>query len=132
MYKRYIMDAIKIPEGYNRVMPYLILKGAADFLSFAKVVFGAEEKARHLKEDGTIMHAEIAIGDSIIMVTEASALYGAENAGMFVYVANADAAYAKALELKATSIMSVADQSYGRSGGIKDPFGNTWWITTHK
>jgi uncharacterized glyoxalase superfamily protein PhnB len=126
------MDAIQIPVGYNRVMPYLILKGAADFLTFAKEVLGAEEKAKHLKEDGTIMHAEISIGDSMIMVTESSALYGVENAGMFVYVANADDAYNKALKLNATSIMPVADQSYGRSGGIKDPFGNTWWITTHK
>ncbi|UEG52803.1 VOC family protein [Mucilaginibacter daejeonensis] len=124
------MQDLQIPDGYQHVMPYLILKDAAAFIAFAQKVLGATEKMRTLRDDGhTIMHAEILIGKSTIMLAEATADFSPQNAGMFVYVADCDAAYRTALDEDATSIMPPADQGYGRSCGVTDPFGNTWWIT---
>lgn len=125
------MENINLPAGYQQVMPYLILKDAAGFMQFMKDVFGAQDKAIHMRDENTIMHGEITVGESVIMFAEATEQYGVENGGFFIYVANADHAYAKALSLGATSVMPVSDQPYGRSGGIKDAYGNTWWITTH-
>jgi PhnB protein len=125
------MQDLNIPQGYQRVMPYLILKDAAAFITFAQNVLDATEKMRTTREDGhTIMHAEVQIGESTIMLAEATADFAPQNAGLFVYVANCDAAYKNALNEGATSIMPPADQGYGRSCGVLDPFGNTWWITS--
>lgn len=127
------MTTQNIPEGYNTVMPYLIVKNAEQFLKFTKGVFGATEKMKALREDGkTIMHGEILIGESCIMFAEATEQFAVQNAGMFINVADADATYQKALENGATSVMEPADQDYGRSGGIIDPCGNTWWMTSNK
>lgn len=121
---------MNIPAGYQTVMPYLILKNAEKFLEFTKKVFNATEKLMHMRDEQTIMHGEIIIGESTIMFAEATDQYTQSNAGMFVYVEDADETYQKALEEGATSIMPPADQPYGRSSGITDPFGNTWWITS--
>ena len=111
-------------------MPYLIVKNAAGFIDFLKSVFGATERFKMMREDDvTVRHAEVDIDGSIIMLAEATAEYVPSPAGMFIYVDNADEAFAKAIELGAKSIMPLQDQDYGRSGGVKDPFGNQWWIT---
>ena len=124
--------SIKIPEGYNHVMPYLIVKDAAGVIRFMTEVLGARETTRHMREDGqTVMHAEVAIGSSTIMLAGSTGEYPPDTAGMFVYVPDADAAYQRALAHGAISILEPRDQPYGRSGGVKDPYGNTWWITTH-
>lgn len=121
-----------IPAGYNHVMPYLIVHNAAGLMQFMAGVLGATEKMKHLRDDNTtIMHAEMAIGGSTVMLAEATETYAADTAGMFVYVPDADAAYARALALGAVSVLAPCDQPYGRTCGIKDPYGNTWWITTH-
>lgn len=124
------MKNTTIPQGYQQVMPYLILKDAAGFSQFCKEVFSATEKMKHLREDGEIMHAEIQIGESTIMFGEASDQWTVQNAGLFVYVANADEAYQKALDKGATTVTELSEQPYGKTGGVKDPFGNTWWITS--
>ena len=121
---------MKIPDGYQQVMPYLIIKDAGAFIDFMKVVFGATEKMKEMRDKNIIMHAEIRLGDSTIMVADATGDFSPRPAGMFVYVANADETYATALANGAVSIMPPADQPYGRSCGIQDPFGNTWWPTT--
>jgi PhnB protein len=122
---------IHIPEGYNTVMPYLIVKDGLALIQFLKDVFGATEKLVHKHDDGRLMHGEVIINnDSCIMVAEAGDQWGVQNAGMYINVADADATYKLALEKGASSIMPPADQSYGRSGGITDPQGNTWWITS--
>jgi uncharacterized glyoxalase superfamily protein PhnB len=121
---------MKIPEGYQQVMPYLIVKGAAEFLDFMKNVFGAEEKMKVMRDEKTIMHAEIRIGESIIMFADATSQFEPRPAGMFVYVEDADQTYDKAIAAGATSLRPVCDQEYGRSGGVTDPFGNVWWPTT--
>lgn len=124
---------MKIPEGQQAIMPYLILKNAAGFIEFMQTVFSAKEKSKYLRDDQvTIMHAEIEVHGSMIMLAESTDDYPASNAGMFIYVEDADVAYNKALELGAKSIMPVEDKDYGRSGGVKDPFGNDWWITAVK
>lgn len=124
---------VHIPEGYQQVMPYLIVKDASAFLDFIEDVFDGVEVMRHMREEEeTIMHAEIKIGDSIIMVADSTDAYEPRPAGMFVYVADTDSTYEKALAAGATSIEAPCDQPYGRSAGINDTFGNTWWITTDK
>jgi PhnB protein len=125
------MENLHIPEGYQTVMPYLIIPGAEKFLAFTKKVFGAVEKHISLREDDqTIAHGEIIIGGSTIMFAESSDQFPPQPAGMYIHVANADESYKDALEADATSIMPPADQPYGRSCGVTDPCGNTWWITT--
>jgi PhnB protein len=124
------MNSLNVPEGYQAVMPYLILHNAKDFMDWAMNVLDATEKMRSLRDDNsTIAHAELFIGESTIMVAEASEQWTVNTAGMFVYVANADEAYSRALAHGATAIMPPADMPYGRTCGIKDPFGNVWWPT---
>ena len=120
---------LKIPENYQTVMPYLIVKDAAKFISFMQTVFDAVETYKAMRDENIIMHAEIMIGGSTIMFADSTDTYGARNAGMFIYVDDADATFNKAVDNGATVVNKMADQSYGRSGGVEDPFGNTWWIT---
>jgi len=124
------MKNVMIPEGYNRVMPYLIVADADGFLAFAKMVFGAEEKYKELRDEKTIRHAEVRIGDSVIMFAQSTEEYSPQTAGMFIYVDNADKVFKKALAAGAQEVMAPSSQSYGRSSGVRDPFGNTWWITS--
>ena len=124
------MKSITIPEGYNTVMPYLIIEKAQAFIDFIKSVFDAEEKAKIMHDEKTIMHAEIKIGESVIMLAEATAQYKEQTAGLFIYVNDCDVVFKKALDNSATIIMEPNNQNYGRSAGVKDPFGVTWWITS--
>lgn len=123
---------MKILEGYQTVMPYLILKNAQKFIEFTASVFGAKENKDHrsMRDENTIMHSEIVIGESTIMFAERTEKYEVRNGGFFIYVENADETYKKAMDNGATAITELADQPYGRSGGVKDPFGNDWWITS--
>ena len=121
---------VNIPEGYQRIMPYLIVTKAAAFIDFMKEVFGAEEKMKMMRDEETIMHAEMAIGDSVIMVADATEQYAPRPAGLFIYVDDCDSVFQKALNKGSETISEPADQQYGRSAGIQDAFGNTWWITS--
>lgn len=121
---------MKIPDNYQTVMPYLILEGAQKFLDFTKAVFNATETANGARSEGVIMHAEVMIGGSTIMFADSTDQYSPRPAGLFVYVENADETYQKALDNGASVISPLANQTYGRSGGVKDPCGNSWWITT--
>ena len=126
------MPAVYIPQGYQQVMPYLIVKSAEQFLEFVKDVFGATEKHISHKPDDSIAHAEVQIGESTIMFASATDLFVEQPAGLFIYVSNADETYKKSIEKGATSVMEMTDQPYGRTGGVRDTFGNTWWITTNQ
>lgn len=123
------MENLKIPEGYQQIMPYLIVENAAEFFNFTKNVFGAVEKYKTMRTETLIMHAEISIGNSVIMFADATPEHHQQNAGLFIYVDDCDSVYEKGLANGATTVMPPADQSYGRSAGFSDPFGNTWWIT---
>lgn len=121
---------MKIPEGYQQIMPYLIINDATGFINFMKTVFGATEKYKAMRDENIIAHAELQLGDSTIMFADATGDFPPRPAGMFIYVENADETYATALANGAISIMPPADMDYGRSCGIQDPFGNTWWPIT--
>jgi uncharacterized glyoxalase superfamily protein PhnB len=125
------MNNAAVPANYNSVMPYLIVANAPDFITFATTVLGATEQAMHLRDDGRIMHAELRIGNSVLMVAEATEDFAPCPAGMYVYVPNADDSYQRALQLGAASVMPMADKPYGRTGGVVDVWGNTWWLVTH-
>ena len=122
--------ASTIPTHYQTVMPYLIIKDAAGFIEFMKTVFDATEGYRAMRDEQTIMHAELSVGGSTIMLAEATDGFGVKPAGMVIYVADADATYQKALDAGAKSIMPPGDQPYGRSCGVTDPYGNDWWPTS--
>jgi len=124
------MEKPNIPEGYQQVMVYLIVKDAAGFIKFMQDVFGAEEKMRQMRSENVIAHAEIKMGDSVIMVADAIDAFPPRNAGFFIYVADADLVYNKAIAAGALAISPMADQPYGRSGGVTDLYGNSWWVTT--
>ena len=123
---------MKIPDNNQTVMPYLILPHAAEFISFAEKVFNAKEISKYMRDEKTIMHAEIMIGDSTIMFADATEEFKSSTAGLFIYVENSDKTFQKAIGEGASVVNEMSDQQYGRSGGIKDPFGNNWWITTPK
>ncbi|MFT3827114.1 MAG: VOC family protein [Chitinophagaceae bacterium] len=124
---------MNIPQTHQVLMPYLIVNGARRFAGFVKDVFGATQTFEHLREDNeTVMHAEVQISGATIMFADATDQYRVANANMFIYVPDANTAFAKALEAGATVVNELADRDYGRSGGVQDPFGNVWWITSVK
>jgi PhnB protein len=122
----------KIPEHYQTVMPYLIVNNATKFIEFMKNVFGAKEIYKSMREKDIIMHGEIQLDDSTVMFADSTEKYQPRPAGMFIYVDNADKRYQKAIDAGATVVTELSDQPYGRSGGVMDPFGNTWWIVSVK
>jgi PhnB protein len=124
------MSKLKIPEGYQAVMPYLVVTGAISFSTFMQNVFDAKEIHKQMRPEGGVRHAQVNISGSTIMFADATEQFPVNSAGLFIYVQNADESYQKALDEGATSIMPPADQDYGRSCGVTDPFGNTWWITS--
>jgi len=125
---------MKIPEEYTPLMPYLIVKGADDFRKFMTMVFDAKDQLIVPNEDGSLMHGELKIGNAVVMFAEAGGQFHVMNAGMFIYVDNADATYKRALAAGAVTVegQEPSDKDYGRACGVKDPFGNTWWITSVK
>jgi PhnB protein len=126
------MAVSPIPEGYRTVTPYLVVEGATNVLEFVKQAFGAEEKFRMDAPGGKIGHAEVQIGDSIVMMGDAGAENPAMPAMIHLYVDDCDATYERALVAGGTSEREPTDQFYGdRSAGVRDSAGNLWWIATH-
>ncbi len=118
-----------IPEGYHTVTPYFVVPDGEAFLSFIERAFAATITYR--SRDNS--HAEARIGDSMIMVGQAKGDWQPQQVSTYLYVEDCDAWYKRAVEGGATSTMEPADQFYGdRNGGVKDPWGNNWWIGTHK
>jgi PhnB protein len=122
-----------IPEGYQTVTPYFIVEGADGLINFLNRAFGAEQRGpRMTTADGSIGHAEVVIGDSVVMVADATEQFPPKSGLLHLYVPDCDATYQRALEAGATSTQEPTDQFYGdRSGGVTDAWGNTWWISTH-
>lgn len=128
------------PDGYHSITPYLIIKGAATAIDYYKEIFGAQELLRIPQPDGRVGHAELKIGDSVIMLadefpemnTVGPKTLGNSPVGLMVYVDDVDAVFAKAVAKGATIHKDLADQFYGdRNGTIIDPFGHKWTIATH-
>jgi PhnB protein len=121
-----------IPDGYHAVTPYLVVDGAETLLDFVKKAFGADETVRMPGPDGRIGHAEVKIGDSIVMLGDAWEEAPARPSTLHLYVVDSDATYNLALEAGGESVREPEDQFYGdRMAGVRDPVGNTWWISTH-
>jgi PhnB protein len=123
-----------IPDDYQVVTPYLVVQGAEKLINFLKQAFEARETERISMPDGSIGHAEVRIGDSVIMMSDAREdMWKAMPSSIYLYVEDCDTIYKRALDVGATSLMEPKDQFYGdRSGGVKDPVGNHWFIATHK
>jgi len=122
----------KIPEGLRTLTPYLALENSRRFIEFIKSAFGAQEKLVVPAPGGGIAHAKVAIGDSILEMSDAHGPYQPMPCGIHLYVPDVDAVYEQALRAGAKSLTPPADQPYGdRSGGVVDPFGNQWFIATH-
>lgn len=122
-----------IREGFHTITPYILVGGAAKFIDFLKEAFGAEEKGRVPVPGGKIMHAEVKVGDSMIELSDGNEQYAPTPIALHYYVDDADATYARAVKAGAISTHAPVDQPYGdREAGIKDPFGNSWFIATPK
>ena len=128
-----------IPEGYNAVIPALAFKGAEEAIKWYKNIFGAKEKMRFDNPDKTVAHAELLMGDCVVMVSEENPQYNkspktlkGNSVNLCIYVPDVDKTIEKALDNKAKLLMPAEDQFYGdRSGRIEDPFGYIWIIATH-
>jgi PhnB protein len=122
-----------IPKGFHTVTPYLIVEGAKKTISFMEQALGAQhDHEPTFRPDGTVMHATLKIGDSMVMISDASEHAKAMPVMLYLYVPDVDAAYQRAIKAGATSIMEPVDQFYGdRSGGVKDAAGNSWFFGTH-
>jgi uncharacterized glyoxalase superfamily protein PhnB len=128
-----IMAVKPIPDGYHSVTPYLTVRGVPMLIDFMRQAFEAQEVERVTRPDGTVGHAEVKIGDSIVMMGEANSEWQPMPGAIYLYVNDVDATYKRALRAGAVSTMEPVDQFYGdRSAGVKDPSGNQWWIATHK
>jgi len=129
-----------IPDGYHNVTPYLIIDGAAKAIEFYKKVFGAKEKMRMPSPGGKVGHAELSLGDSMIMLADehpdmghrAPHAYGGSAVSLMVYVPDVDATVKTAIAGGAKVVRPVENQFYGdRMGTIQDPFGHSWYVATH-
>jgi PhnB protein len=127
-----------IPKGYHTVTPSIVVAGAAKAIDFYKKALGAEEIMRFPGPDGKIMHAEIRIGDSVVMLSDempggkAPTSYGGTPVSFFIYGENVDAAWKRAVDAGAKPIMPLENQFWGdRTGCLEDPFGHHWWLAQH-
>jgi PhnB protein len=133
-------DVKPIPDGYPRVSPHLSVVGAAKAIDFYKQVLGATERMRMDAPDGAVAHAEIQVGDSVIMIGEempggtdpSPTTLGGSPVALFVYVEDVDDVYNRAMDSGATTVREPKDQFYGdRVAMFDDPFGHRWNIATH-
>lgn len=119
------------PDGYTSVAPYLIVDGAGRTIEFLQRAFDAAEVRRFPALDGRVLHAEVRIGDTIVMIADANANWPAPGAHVHVYVPNVDDTYRRALEAGAASVQApIKKDDADKRGGVKDAGGTTWWIAT--
>jgi uncharacterized glyoxalase superfamily protein PhnB len=119
------------PPGYSTVSVYMMADGADRVIAFASEVLGAETLMRIERPDGSVMHASVRIGDSVVMIADGGADYPAFPVWLHVYVADVDATYKLALQTGAASVQEPSEKGDGdRRGGVMDAAGNTWWIST--
>jgi PhnB protein len=118
-----------LPPGFNTVTPYFFVTGAHGFIDFLVQGLGGREISRHMNGD-RIANAQVQLGTSTVMVSEASPDYPAMQASYYLYVEEAASAMSRAVAAGATEIMAVMDMPYGdRQGGVRDPHGNLWWLS---
>ena len=121
-----------IPDGYQSVVPYLVVNEAAAVIDFIKRAFGAQELLRMMNPDGTIGHTELRIGDSVVMLGGASGQCQAMPSMLYLYLGDVDAAYQRAVEAGGISMKAPENQFYGdRTAAVRDMSGNQWFLATH-
>jgi PhnB protein len=121
-----------IPDGYHTITPYLTVEGVASLIEYLQRAFDAKELFRMATPDGTVRHAEIEIGDSRVMLGEASGEWKPRPATLYLYVTDTDSLYQQAMKAGGKSLREPTNEFYGdRSAGVQDPAGNMWWIATH-
>jgi PhnB protein len=119
-----------VPEGFSVVTPYIFAEDANGYVRFLEAAFGAREIGRSTRSDGCIANCQLRFDTATIMVSEASEQFPATSASYYLYVADADAAMARAEQAGAEKIMDVGDMPYGdRQGGVRDPAGSIWWVS---
>lgn len=127
------MTEEELKTGFHTITPYLVVEDADGLIAFLKETLGAEVRGRHLAPDGRVMHAEVRVGDSIIEMGEPAGEFKAFAMALHVYIDDVDGAYARALAAGATTTHPLTDQAYGdREGGVKDRWGNVWYLATHQ
>ncbi|MBX6764248.1 MAG: VOC family protein [Rubrobacteraceae bacterium] len=126
------MTAKPIRDGFHTITPYLFVRGVPQLITFLSEAFSAQVLSRESRPDGTIMHAELRVGDSMLMVGEATDEFGPMPTSIYLYVTDCDAVYRRALQVGGSSVFEIMNLPSGeRYGGVKDPCGNIWWIATH-
>ena len=121
-----------IPDGFHTITPFLIVSQAEMLMEFIKNAFNGHVTSLMRHDDGRIMHATMTIGDSNLMLSDASEHYGPMQAMLHLYVEDVDQVYRQALQARGESLREPTNEFYGdRSAGIRDPWGNQWWIATH-
>ncbi len=126
------LGAQYVPEGLRDINVYLHPTGTPRFIEFLESAFGAEQVARYESPEGVVLHAKVRVGDSMVEMGEAHGSYQPLPTTIFMYVPDVDAVYRRAIEAGGTSLFEPADQPYGdRNGGVIDPVGNYWYISTH-
>ena len=134
------MPVKPVPEGYHTITPHLIVRDAARAIEFYKQAFGAKDRGVMKGPDGKVMHAELQIGDSIVMLADEMPEFGSRSpqsiggspTGLHIYTDNVDAAFDRAVKAGAQVEMPVMEQFWGdRYGKLKDPFGHSWSVATH-
>lgn len=130
-----------VRPGFPTASPYLVFNDPEQAVDFYHQALGAVELSRQTGEDGRIRHAEIRIGDSTFMLAATNPAFpfmrsveemGGSPVQFFLYVDGVEARFQRALDAGAEVVMPIAEQTYGRSGGFKDPFGIIWWLSTHR
>ncbi len=126
------LRALENPRGLRSVTPYLFPDDPDKLIDFLKRAIGGEQTIRGVRPDGKVMHAEVKIGDSSVMMGSPIGQFGPMTSSIYLYVKDCDAVYQQAIKAGGTSVFEAVDMNTGeRYGAVKDPFGNIWWIATH-
>lgn len=126
------MPARTIREGFHTLTPYLIAEGASRLIEFIGAAFAGKVTLRKDRPDGSLMHCEMQVGNSMLMLGDATAEFGPMPASLYLYVNDCDAVYRSALDAGGVSVFPMMTLPSGeRYGGLKDPCGNIWWVATH-
>ena len=126
------LRALENPRGLRSITPYLFPEDPDKLIDFLKKAFGAEQTFRGVRPDGKVMHAEVKIGDSYVMMGSPIGQFGPLQSSIYLYVKDCDAVYHQAVQAGGTSVFEPVDMQTGeRYGAVKDPAGNIWWVATH-
>ena len=127
------MEHVTLPTGHHQLVPYFLVNDADAFITFLKDVLGAHDREMHRDDSGHVRHAELTIGDAVLMIGQSSAQWKAQGSMNYLYVADIDATHRACMAAGCTELYAPSDHEYGmRGSGILDSWGNTWWLAQPK